>query len=143
MILSGCKTVVSNSLIEYVSTAPAWHCGMSCWLLMWRLWVRAPSKAPAETLPLLFSTGRFQERIQAWFLNRTKINWGPYGRSKDQIKCAKLVEEKNNQMFCCLSVRDFEQLFLSIVYIFTKFEKIMFTRNLIFFLWEKVYILLI
>jgi len=29
---------------------------------------------------LLLSTGWFQERIRAWFHNRTKINWGPYGR---------------------------------------------------------------
>ena len=33
-----------------------------------------------ETLPLLLSTGWLQERIRAWFHNRTKINWGPYGR---------------------------------------------------------------
>ena len=33
-----------------------------------------------ETLPLLLSTGWFQERIRAWFHNRTKINWGPYER---------------------------------------------------------------
>jgi len=33
-----------------------------------------------ETLLLLLSTGWFQERILSWFLNRTKTNWGPYGR---------------------------------------------------------------
>ena len=33
-----------------------------------------------EYLPLLLSTGLFQERIRAWFHNRTKIYWGPYGR---------------------------------------------------------------
>jgi len=34
-----------------------------------------------NVLPLLLiSTGWFQERIRAWFHNRTKINWGPYGR---------------------------------------------------------------
>ena len=38
-----------------------------------------------ETLPLLLSTGWFQERIRAWFHNQTKINWGPYGRLKCQI----------------------------------------------------------
>ena len=27
---------------------------------------------------------------------------------KKFTKCAKLVDEKNNQLFCCLSVRDFE-----------------------------------
>jgi len=33
-----------------------------------------------ETLPLLISTGWFQERIRAWYHNRTKIIWVPYGR---------------------------------------------------------------
>jgi len=33
-----------------------------------------------ETLPLLLSTGWFKERILSWIHNRTKINWGPYGR---------------------------------------------------------------
>ena len=33
-----------------------------------------------ETLPLLLRTGWFQERIRAWYHNRTKINRGPYGR---------------------------------------------------------------
>jgi len=33
-----------------------------------------------ETLPLLLSTGWFQEQIWAWFHNQTKIYWGPYGR---------------------------------------------------------------
>jgi len=28
----------------------------------------------------LLSTGWFQERIRAWFHNRTKLNWGPYRR---------------------------------------------------------------
>jgi len=27
---------------------------------------------------------------------------------KKFTKCAKLVDEKNNQLFCCLSVRDFQ-----------------------------------
>ena len=45
----------------------------------------SPIKSPhcfleQETLPLLLSTGWFQERIRAWFHNQTKINWGPYGR---------------------------------------------------------------
>jgi len=45
----------------------------------------SPIKGPRcfleqETLPLLLSTGWFQELIRAWFHNRTKINWGPYGR---------------------------------------------------------------
>ena len=45
----------------------------------------SPIKGPCcfleqETLPLLLSTGWFQERIRAWFHNQTKINWGPYGR---------------------------------------------------------------
>jgi len=43
-----------------------------------------------ETLPLLLSTGSFQERIRACFHNRTKINWGPYGR---------LTKPKKQQMF--------------------------------------------
>ena len=28
--------------------------------------------------------------------------------TKVHTKCAKLVDEKNNQLFCCLSVRDLE-----------------------------------
>ena len=45
----------------------------------------SPIKGPCcfieqEHLPLWLSTGWFQERIRAWFLNRTKINGGPYGR---------------------------------------------------------------
>jgi len=45
----------------------------------------SPVKGPCcfleqETLPLLISTGWFQERNRAWFRNRTKINWGPHGR---------------------------------------------------------------
>ena len=45
----------------------------------------SPVKGPRclleqNTLPLLLSTGWFQERIGAWFHNQTKINWGPYGR---------------------------------------------------------------
>jgi len=28
----------------------------------------------------LLSTGWFHERIREWFHNRTKIDWGPYGR---------------------------------------------------------------
>ena len=47
--------------------------------------VSSPIKGPRclfeqETLPLLLSTDWFQERIRAWFHNRTKINWGHYGR---------------------------------------------------------------
>ena len=45
----------------------------------------SPIKGPRcllvqETLPVLITTGWFQERIRAWYQNRTKINWGPYGR---------------------------------------------------------------
>ena len=45
----------------------------------------SPIKGPRcfpeqENLRLLLSTGWFQERIRAWFHNRTKINWGPDGR---------------------------------------------------------------
>ena len=44
-------------------------------------WVaRLTAVVEQETLPLLLSTGWFQERIRAWFHNKTKINWEPYGR---------------------------------------------------------------
>jgi len=33
-----------------------------------------------EMLPLLLTTGWFQELNQAWFQNRTTIYWGPYRR---------------------------------------------------------------
>jgi len=64
----------SSKIIQY---------GMRVWLVMCQPWVRAPSKGPRyfleqETSPLLFSTGWFQERIRAWFHNRTKLYWGPY-----------------------------------------------------------------
>ena len=51
------------------------------WIVMWRSWVRNPIKGPRCFLePLLLSTGWFQEQIRAWYHNRTKINWGPYGK---------------------------------------------------------------
>ena len=34
----------------------------------------------STTTPVLLSTGWLQERIRAWFRNRTKINWRPYRR---------------------------------------------------------------
>jgi len=45
----------------------------------------SPIKGPRcfleqESLPLLLSTGWFQERIQVCFHNLSIINWGPYGR---------------------------------------------------------------
>jgi len=33
-----------------------------------------------DTLPLLLSTGWFQEWIQVWFHNQTRTNLWPYGR---------------------------------------------------------------
>ena len=36
--------------------------------------IKGPVVSLSKKLPLLLSTGWFQERI------RTKINWGPYGR---------------------------------------------------------------
>ena len=61
----------------------------------------SPIKGPCcfleqETLPLLLSTGWFQEQIRAWFHNQTKINWGPYGR---WLKCQinPLVKYRPNQ----------------------------------------------
>ena len=34
-----------------------------------------------NVLKTLLSTGWFQEQIQAWLHNRSKIDWAPYGRS--------------------------------------------------------------
>ena len=70
---------VFNNLIYQEAV---WRSGLHVWLVMWKSWVRAPSKAPncffeQETLPVLLSW--FQERIRAWYHNRTKINLGPYG----------------------------------------------------------------
>ena len=69
------------------------HWGLGCGLAQWvarltrnmEVVGSSPITGPScfleqETLPLLLSTGWFQERIRAWFHNRTKINWGPYGR---------------------------------------------------------------
>mgnify|MGYP006890312833 CR=1 FL=1 len=51
----------------------------------------SPIKGPRcfleqETLPLLLSTGWFQERIRTWFHNRTNIDWRPYGRLTQKQK---------------------------------------------------------
>ena len=61
----------------------AGHSGLHVWRVMWRSWVRAPSKAPVVSLSKKLSslsTGWFQEWIQTWFHNQTKLSWGPYGR---------------------------------------------------------------
>ena len=63
---------------------------------------------------------------------------------KTKQKCAKLVEEKKNRMFCCLSVRDFEQkILINCVHIYKFWKTNNRNRKLMFFLWEKVYLLLI
>jgi len=51
-----------------------------------------------------------------------------------------LVDEKKNQLFCCVSVRDFEpKILIKGVHLTNK--KNLFNRKLIFFLWGKIYIL--
>jgi len=37
-------------------------------------------RLPLIPLPSFLSTGWFQERVRAWFHNRTKIHWLSYGR---------------------------------------------------------------
>ena len=51
-----------------------------------------------ETLPLLLSTGWFQERIWAWVHNRTKINWGAYGRLTCQISRYDQILRRNKKI---------------------------------------------
>jgi len=46
---------------------------------------------------VLLSTGWLQERIRAWFHNRTKINWGPYGRLT-KMSNNPLVKYRQNQI---------------------------------------------
>ena len=51
-----------------------------------------------DTLPVLLSTGWFQDRIRAWMHNRTKINWVPYGT------VCPLVKYRQNQTSVSFSV---------------------------------------
>ena len=51
--------------------------------------------------------------------------------------CYKLVDETNNQLFCCLSVRGFEPKILIKVYILHMLEKL-FNRKLIVILSRKI-----
>jgi len=55
-------------MIEYkIVTVAVWRSGLQIWLVMWRSWVLVPRRfLEQETLPLLLSTGWFQERIRAW-----------------------------------------------------------------------------
>ena len=58
-----------------------------------------------ETLPLLLSTGWFQELIQVWFHNETKISWGPYNKlvhSFNVIKSKCHTDGFKRSMFTCL-----------------------------------------
>ena len=48
---------------------------------------------------------------------------------KKFTKCAKLVDEKKNQLFCCLSVRDFELKILFKGVHLTNSEKNLFNRK--------------
>ena len=66
-------------LLQYKS---GWHSGLHVWLeVVGSSRIKGPRCfLEQETLPLLLSTGWFQKLIRAWFHNRTKINWGPYGR---------------------------------------------------------------
>ena len=62
-----------------------WRSGLHVWLVMWRVVGWSTTKGPRcfleqDTLSWLLSTGWFQERTRAWYRNRTKLNWGPYGR---------------------------------------------------------------
>ena len=43
-------------------------------------WNVQMSREGFKRLPLLLSTGWFQERIRSWCHNRTKVNWESYGR---------------------------------------------------------------
>ena len=54
---------------------------------------------------------------------------------KVHTKCAKLVDEKNNRLFCCLSVHDFEHIDQSCTSY--KYWKKKFYRKLIFFLCHR------
>jgi len=51
-----------------------------------------------------------------------------------RTKCAKLVDEHNNRLFCCLSDCEFEPKILIKGVHLTHFEKRLFDRKLIFFL---------
>ena len=61
-----------------------------------------------ETLPLLLSTGWFQERIRAWFHNRAEINWG---LMEDWLKCqiSSLVKCRQNQKYTRYQFRKYRK----------------------------------
>ena len=50
-------------------------------------------------LPFLLSPVWIQERILAWYHNRTKLNWGPYGRLTYQISPLVKYRQNENQKF--------------------------------------------
>ena len=97
LFLSNLTPFMSNSLASYVRLGQT----EDTWNTEHYISLQTPTiKGPCcflglETLPLLLSIGWFQERIRAWFYNRTKINWGPYGRLKCQI--SPLVNYRQNQ----------------------------------------------
>jgi len=74
-----------------------------------------------ETLPLLLSTGWFQERIRAWFHNRTKINWGHYGRLTSMSNKPHSLNIVNTKQNKCLKYKNTENKTtkLSVLYTFT------------------------
>jgi len=50
------------------------------------------------------------------------------------VQCAKIVDEKNNRLFCCLSDRDFEpNILIKGVHLTNFEEKNLFDRKMIFF----------
>ena len=113
------KTIVSSHMnAAYFAESPRmWRGGLHLWLVMWRSWVRTPIKGPRcfleqETLPFLHSTGWFQERIRAWYHNRTQM----VGLMEDWFKCqiSPLVKYRQNQTKMFLSLRYYHKGELSV-----------------------------
>ena len=74
------------------------------WLVMWRSWVWAPSKAPVVLLskklyPYCLVLVGYRIGIRAWFHNQTKINWGPCRRLLNIVKTKNVVQKSLRTLF--------------------------------------------
>jgi len=72
--------IVKSTYLDYVLNIKLSSSDSQCGGRGFELLLRPRCFLEQETLPLLLSTGWFLGRIRAWFHNRTKFNWGPYGR---------------------------------------------------------------
>ena len=77
--LTRCKNVkIRENKSQILTYSQNWYCG-HIWQVTVLLWTRFRCYIEQDTSPSLLSSCWFQERIQEWFHNRTKLNWWPYG----------------------------------------------------------------